>query len=136
MLGVIRRDSQRARVPASDIALVCSGRGRSRRVYDRHVSQGRGEAVARGRLALAVLLAAAVALVEPSLLTTPSTAVLAAVAAATVAAVIGLHRPLMTVMSGLHGLPARNADEAPSFLAERVTDAARHPLRPRAPGLV
>lgn len=100
------------------------------------MSQGRGDAVARGRLALAVLLAAAAALLEPSLLTAPSTAVLAAVAAATVAAVMGLNRPLMTTMSRPYGVPARNADEAPAFLAERVTDAARHPLRPRAPGLV
>jgi hypothetical protein len=94
---------------------------------------------ARIRLALAMILGGAGAFLILSLLATtasaPSAVVLAAVGA-TVAAVVGLNRLLGTSVSSPLGLRLHTANEVPAFLAARVTDTARHPLRPRAPGLV
>jgi hypothetical protein len=98
-----------------------------------------GAAVARLRLALAIILGGTGAFLIFSLLTTttsaPSAVVLAAVAA-TIAAVVGPNRLLVTPLSSPLGLPLRSADEVPALRAGRVTDSPRHPLRPRAPGLV
>ncbi|MFC5727609.1 MULTISPECIES: hypothetical protein [Nocardioides] len=94
-------------------------------------------ATARLRLALALATGAAIAVLAPSLSATaesPSAAVLVAVAMAVAAvAVPGRHVAASVPVAARH---QRTADEAPSFLAGRVTDPRRHPLRPRAPGLV
>lgn len=94
-------------------------------------------ATARFRLALALVAGAAVAVLAPSLAATaesPSAVVLAAVAMAVAAVVVpGGH--VGTPLLGAARQP-RAADEAPPLLTGRVTDRRRHPLRPRAPGLV
>jgi hypothetical protein len=103
------------------------------------MSQMFGASTARVRLALALVVSGAVALLMPSLLATPmdapSVALMAAVAVA-LAAVVGLNRLIATSVPRSLAAPPRTADQAPSFLAARVTDPLHHPLRPRAPGLV
>jgi len=98
-----------------------------------------GAAVARLRLALAIILGGTGVFLIFSLLTTttsaPSAVVLAAVAA-TIAAALGPNRLPVTPLSSPLGLPLLGADEVPAPRAGRVTDSPRHPLRPRAPGLV
>ncbi len=98
-----------------------------------------GAATARVRLALALVVGGAVALLIPALLATtmdtPSAAVLVAVALA-VAAVVALNSQVATSVPGALAPQSRAADEAPPVLAGRVTDPSHHPLRPRAPGLV
>ncbi|WP_248579820.1 hypothetical protein [Nocardioides sp. InS609-2] len=98
-----------------------------------------GAAEARLRQALALTLGGTGAFMILSLLTTttsaPSAVMLAAVSA-TVAAVVGMNRLPVTLVSGPPGLPRRSAGEVPALRAGRVTDSPRHPLRPRAPGLV
>jgi len=98
-----------------------------------------GAASARLRLALALILGGTGAFLILSLLTTttsaPSAAMLAAVAA-TVAAVVESNRlPVLLVRSPL-GPQLRSAADVPALRAGRATDSPRHPLRPRAPGLV
>jgi hypothetical protein len=97
-----------------------------------------GAVTARLRLALAIVVGSAVALLMPSLFATtvdaPSAALLAVLAVALTAA-LGRNRLVaVPVTSALAPQPG-TADEAPSFLAGRVTDPVHHPLRPRAPGL-
>jgi len=98
-----------------------------------------GAAVARLRLALANILCGTSAFLVLSLLTTttsaPSAVMLAAVAA-TIAAALGPNRLPVTPVSSPLRLPLRSADQVPALRAGRVTDSPRHPLRPRAPGLV
>lgn len=98
-----------------------------------------GASTARVRLALALVVGGAVAMLMPSLLATtmdaPSVALMAAVAVA-LAAMVGLNRLIGTSVPRSLAPPPRTADRAPSFLAARVTDPLHHPLRPRAPGLV
>jgi hypothetical protein len=97
------------------------------------------DAAARIRLALVILVSGAIALLMPSLSAAnaeaPSAVMLTAVAAL-VAAVVGRDRHLTTLVSSPLPGPVGSTDERPRFLAARVTDPARHPLRPRAPGLV
>lgn len=94
---------------------------------------------ARLRLALAVLVGTVLALLAPALVATqvnaPSAVVLAGLALL-VAAAIGLHRHLATAAPRSRAPRASAHEETASFLAERVTDTLRHPLRPRAPGMV
>jgi hypothetical protein len=96
-----------------------------------------GAVTARLRLALVVMVGSAVALLMPSLFATtmdaPSAAVLAALAVAVAAALGGNRLVAIPVTSALAPQPG-TVDEAPSFLAVRVTDPVHHPLRPRAPG--
>jgi hypothetical protein len=78
------------------------------------------------------------ALLMPSLSATtdaPSAVVLAAVAVAAVAALVGRNAVVATSVPRAVGSPSRTTDDAPSFLAARVTDPLHHPRRPRAPGL-
>jgi membrane associated rhomboid family serine protease len=97
------------------------------------------DGVARIRLALVLLLSGAIALLLPSLSASngeaPSAVMLTAVAAL-VAAVVGRERHLTILASSPLARPMGRTDERPLFLAARVTDPARHPQRPRAPGLV
>lgn len=98
------------------------------------------EGTARLRLAFALAMGAAVALLLHALLATqveaPPAVVLAGLAVL-VAAAIGLRSSHHASAPRRAPVPPRGADhEAVSFLAERVTDTLRHPLRPRAPGLV
>ncbi len=98
------------------------------------------DGAARVRLALAVLVSGALALLVPSLAATyadaSSVVMLTAVAALVAAAVVGPGRQrAILVISPLRG-PVRGTDEVPPFLAARVTDTTRHPVRPRAPGVV
>jgi hypothetical protein len=94
---------------------------------------------ARMRLALVILLSGAIALMMPSLSAAnaeaPSAVVLTAVAAL-VAAVVWRGRHLTTWVASPPAGPVGSTDERPPFLASRVTDPARHPQRPRAPGQV
>jgi hypothetical protein len=96
-----------------------------------------GAATALLRLALAVAVGSAVALLMPSLITTaadtPAAVVLAAVVIA-VAAVTRLDSRLATLVTRAQGRHPATGDEAPFVLAGRVTDPLHHPLRPRAPG--
>lgn len=82
---------------------------------------------------------ALIALLVPALLVpaldSPSAVVLAAVAVA-VAAVLVIQSYVATSAACLPAPRAADADRVPSLLAGRVTDPLRHPLRPRAPGLV
>ena len=98
-----------------------------------------GAAAARLRLALVLILGGTSAFLVLSLLTTttsaPSAVVLAAVAA-TIATVAGANRLSVTPVSTSLGQPPRTSDAVPALRAGRVTDTPRHPLRPRAPGLV
>ena len=104
-----------------------------------HMSRMVGAATARLRLAVALVVGGAFALLMPALLATtmdaPSVALMAAVAVA-LAAVVGLSSLIATSVPRAMAPPPHAADEAPSFLAARVTDPLHHPLRPRAPGLV
>jgi hypothetical protein len=104
-----------------------------------HMSRIVGAVAARRRLALALTLGGAIALLMPSLLATtgdaPSAVVLVAVVAA-VAAVVGLTGQAAILVAGAPAPQPRTANVAPGCLAGRATDPAHHPLRPRAPGLV
>jgi hypothetical protein len=99
-----------------------------------------GTTTARVRFVLAFVLGGPVAVLMPSLFATTvdasSAGVLAAIAVAAVAAVAGRHSLVATSPSRALAPQSRATDEAPSFLAARVTDPLHHPLRPRAPGLV
>lgn len=83
----------------------------------------------------------AVVLVGPAAFLLASTAdaspapVLAAVAVATVVALIGLTCVVATAAPTALALRSSTPDEPIPFLAARVTDPLHHPLRPRAPGL-
>ena len=94
-----------------------------------------GAVTALLRVALAVMVGGALALLVPSLVTTtvgaPSTVVLAAIAVA-VTAVIALGHPV--VVTRAHAFRHPGGEGTPCFLAERVVDPMHHPLRPRAPG--
>ena len=91
----------------------------------------------RLRLGLAIMVGSAVALLMPSLFgmtgDAPSAVLLTALALA-VAAVVALNKHVATVVATALPQP-RTTNDAPSFLAGRVTDPVHHPLRPRAPGL-
>lgn len=82
---------------------------------------------------------ALVALLLPALfastLDAPSTVVLVAVAVA-LAALLVLQSYVASSAACLSAPRAATADRVPSLLADRVTDPLRHPIRPRAPGLV
>jgi CBS domain containing-hemolysin-like protein len=99
-----------------------------------------GTTTARVRLVLAFVLGGPVAVLMPSLFTTmldaSSAGVLASVAVAAVASVLGHHVLVATGVPRALAPQSRATQEAPSFLAARVTDPLHHPLRPRAPGLV
>jgi len=90
------------------------------------------------RLAVALVVGAALAALMPSLdvtLDAPSAAVLLGLVVAMAAAVVFGRRAAMT-LPGVLALQSPTTDEAPQVLAGRVTDPLHHPLRPRAPGLV
>lgn len=91
------------------------------------------------RLMHAIVVGGAAGLLMPFLLVTqasaPSAVVLAALAVA-VAAVVVLHSHVATFVPSALASVSRAMDDVPSFLAGAVTDPLRHPLRPRAPGLV
>jgi putative intracellular protease/amidase len=91
------------------------------------------------RLVLAVVVGGAAAHLVPSVLATtmeaPPALALAALALAVAAMVCRICHGATSVPRVLGQQPG-NADEAPWFLSERVTDPLHHPLRPRAPGLV
>jgi len=99
-----------------------------------------GTTTARVRFVLAFVLGGPVAVLMPSLFATTvdasSAGVLAAVAVAALAAVVGRHSLVATSPSRALAPQSRATEEASSFLAARVTDPLHHPLRPRAPGLV
>lgn len=95
------------------------------------------DAAARVRLALVVTASSALALLVPSLSASadaPSVVMLTAVAALVATMVSPGHR-VVALMDGPQAGPFGGAEDAPSFLAARVTDTARHPVRPRAPGV-
>jgi hypothetical protein len=102
------------------------------------MSRRLGNATARLRLALVLMVGGAVALLMPSLFAaaadTPSAVVLAAVAVAA-AAVVRLNSHVVASVASALAPQPRSADEVPALLAGRATDPRRHPLRPRAPGL-
>lgn len=91
------------------------------------------------RIRLIVMVSGAIALLMPSLAAAnaqATTAVMLTAVATLVAAIVGReHHVTMSVISPMAGHLA-STDEGPPFLAARVTDAAHHPLRPRAPGVV
>lgn len=99
-----------------------------------------GTATARLRLPLDVVLGGLVALLLPSMFAmtvdASSAGVLAAVAMAAVAVLVGRISLVATSPSRAPAPQCRATEEASSFLAARVTDPLHHPLRPRAPGLV
>lgn len=103
-----------------------------------YMSRRVGAATARLRPALVLMVGGAVALLIPSLFAaaadTPSAVVLAAVAVAA-AAVVRLNTQVVAPVASALAPQLRRADDVPGFLAGRVTDPLRHPLRPRAPGL-
>lgn len=103
------------------------------------MSQVVGGAAGRLQLALVMFLGGSGVSVILTLLTTapgtPSTLVLGAVAAAIAAAVASSRRPV-TLASPPLGFPLQNSDGGSALRRGRVTDVPRHPLRPRAPGLV
>jgi cyanate permease len=96
-----------------------------------------GAVTPRLRLSLAVMVGAVAALLMPLLLTTSvdaPTVVLAALVVA-LAATGGFNSQVGTLVArALAPLP-HTADDAPMFLAGRVTDPVHHPIRPRAPGM-
>ena len=98
-----------------------------------------GAAVKDFRLALAVILGGTGVFLLLSLLTTtpsaPSAVALGAVAA-TIAALARPDRLSMTPLSSPLRPPFGSSDEVPALCTGHVTDSPRHPLRPRAPGLV
>lgn len=95
------------------------------------------EGASRVRLALVAMVSGTLTLLVPSLSASSSdTSVLMVTAvAALIAAFVGHERHLMTVVRNPLAGPVYGADQRPPFLAARVTDTTRHPLRPRAPGL-
>lgn len=104
------------------------------------MSRALGAVTARPRLALAVMVGCAVAVILPSLLAAgdASSFVLVASAVAAAATSVGLSRRGGAWISVARTLAPqlRTSAEVLVFLTERVTDPTRHPLRPRAPGLV
>ena len=98
-----------------------------------------GAVDARFGRALIVLIGGTGGLLLISLLSTtpgsPSAVLLTAVALS-LAAVVGLSRLPLAPAYVVSGRTLRRAHDVPAFLAGRVTDTARHPVRPRAPGLV
>lgn len=100
-----------------------------------------GAAVRDSRQALSVIVGGTGVLVLLSLLTTstsasaPSSVALAAVAVTIAALALPNRLPMTPVSSPLRLLPD-SSDEVPALRAGHVTDSPRHPLRPRAPGLV
>lgn len=88
--------------------------------------------------ALALLLSCTGVLVFLSLVTTTSSASSLVLAAVLIAMAAAVGRQCLAVMAPGHrlGLPRRCSDEVATLRAGRVTDTLRHPLRPRAPGLV
>ena len=96
------------------------------------------DAAARIRLALVVTVSSAVALLVPSLSATSgdaSSVVMLTAVAALVAAMVAPNHRVVGQVDGPRSGPLGGAEDAPSFLSERVTDTARHPVRPRAPGV-
>lgn len=93
---------------------------------------------ARVRLALAVVVSAAIAWLLPWLTATsvdaPSLLLMTSIA---LAALAGLHAGVAVRAAAVPGSP-RPPTEADGdvLIAGQVTDAPHHPLRPRAPGLV
>ena len=59
---------------------------------------------------------------------------LAALAVATLVALIGITCRVATAIPAAMALRSGTPDEPVPFLAARVTDPLHHPLRPRAPG--
>ena len=95
--------------------------------------------MARLRLALAIVVGGAVALLMPSLLVAsanPPSAVLLAALAIAVAAVVILNGHVATLVPRAVTSRRGNTDVVPSRLTGGVTDPRHHPLRPRAPGRV
>ncbi|HET7193964.1 MAG TPA: hypothetical protein VFI99_03135 [Nocardioides sp.] len=95
-------------------------------------------AAAGFRLAVALLVGAALASLMPSLGATvdsSSAAVLLGLVVATAAMVV-FGRSVAMTPPGVVALRSPTVDEAPQVLAGRVTDPLHHPIRPRAPGLV
>src|SRR5690349_6712661 len=95
------------------------------------------DAVARGRLALAVALMGIASLVSASTVAPTATAQAVAVLAVVTAAVAlaGTHRPLAVPHAGAHSSRAPlRAARIPLVLAGRATDVVHQPVRPRAPG--
>jgi hypothetical protein len=95
-------------------------------------------AAGRVRLALAVAVGAALAVLMPWLAAPAAdTASLLLVTSLALTALVGLHGRAAVRAAAVHTAP-RPPTEAHSrvSLAGRVTDAPHHPLRPRAPGLV
>jgi len=97
-----------------------------------------GAALEHLRLTLAVALGATGVFLVLSLATTqtPSVVMLAAAAAAVAAVVVGKHPLVVTPLSRPLVPRQRSAGQEPTPRAGRITDSPRHPLRPRAPGLV
>ncbi|MEO5665843.1 MAG: hypothetical protein ABIR39_21450 [Nocardioides sp.] len=94
------------------------------------------DAAEHTRLALVVMVSSALALLVPSLSATSgdaSSVVMLTAVAALVAAIVAPGRRFMALLDGPRAGPFGGAEDAPSFLAARVTDTARHPVRPRAP---
>ena len=98
-----------------------------------------GAETPRVRPVLAVLVAGLVTLLLPSLVATSfdvPAAVLMTAVAALVATVSGVDHRATTLANSLRTRHVRRTRGKQPFLAARVTDTTRHPLRPRAPGLV
>jgi uncharacterized membrane protein len=99
-----------------------------------------GTTTAPVRFVLAFVLGGPVAVLMPSLFATTvdasSASVLAAVAVAAVASVLGHNILAATRVPSRLASHTRATDEAPAFRISLVTDPTHHPLRPRAPGLV
>ncbi|MGH3458810.1 hypothetical protein [Aeromicrobium sp.] len=87
--------------------------------------------------ALAVVLGSVAALLMPSLSATTMDAASAVVLAALVVAMatVGLSSHVAILVARAIAPPLCTVDDAPVFLAGRVTDPVRHPIRPRAPGM-
>jgi hypothetical protein len=87
--------------------------------------------------AAAVLLAAALALLLPSLVTTDTPAGIGLAVATLALASMVRFRVFAGALSARPSTPAyATGCEAPPALPGRVTDPVHHPLRPRAPGTV
>ena len=85
--------------------------------------------------AAAVLLAAALALLLPSLVTTDTPAGIGLAVVALALAALVRFRTFAGALSARPTTPAYAAGrEAPPLLSGRATDPVHHPLRPRAPG--